>query len=88
MHKCLNELEIWQNLITDYRIICPWASEKSTFNLLATLVPLFFHRIAFILAGMKANRKISDKFEVWPDPTMDCGVTCPWTTRDDLLALR
>ena len=41
MHKCLNEFEFRQDLNNDYGIICPCASEKSTYNLVATLGPLF-----------------------------------------------
>ena len=40
-HKCLNEFEFRQDLTTDYRIICTWTSEKSTYNLVATLAPSF-----------------------------------------------
>ena len=35
------EFKFRQDLTTDYGIICPWASEKSTYNLVATLTPLF-----------------------------------------------
>ena len=38
---------------------------------------LIFDRIYFILAGNKDNHKISDKFEIRPDTTPDCGVSCP-----------
>ena len=24
----------------------------------------------------KDKNKVSDEFEIWPDPTMDCGVSC------------
>ena len=41
MHTCLNKFNFWQDLTTDNGIICSWASEKSTFNLVATLAPLF-----------------------------------------------
>ena len=36
-----------------------------------------FHPILFILAGNDDMHKSSDKFEFWPDWTMDCGVSCP-----------
>ena len=39
MHKCLNEFEFLLEI--NYRVICPWKSEKSTYNLVATLVPAF-----------------------------------------------
>ena len=31
----------------------------------------------FILAGNKDNHKLSTEFEFRPDPTTDCGVSCP-----------
>ena len=33
--------------------------------------------IFFILAGNKDNYNISDEFKFRPDPTSDCGVSCP-----------
>ena len=36
-----------------------------------------FQWILFILAGNKDNYNISDEFEFRPDPTSDCGVSCP-----------
>ena len=36
-----------------------------------------FHWIFFILACNKDNYNISDGFEFQPDPTSDCGVSCP-----------
>ena len=30
-----------------------------------------------VLAGNKDNCNISDEFEFRPDPTSDCGVSCP-----------
>ena len=39
----------------------------------------FFHlnRIFFILASNEDIHNISDEFEIWPDRTKDCGVSCP-----------
>ena len=31
------EFEFWQDLTTDYEIICPWASEKSLINAYALI---------------------------------------------------
>ena len=45
-----------------------------------TVLPLFlgcFKSDLFILAGNKDMREISKEFEVRPDPTPDCGVSCP-----------
>ena len=36
-----------------------------------------FDRIFFILAGYKDFHNISDEFEIRPDRTKDCGVSCP-----------
>ena len=36
-----------------------------------------FERIFFILAGNKEIHNISDEFEIQPDRTKDCGVSCP-----------
>ena len=49
MHKCLNVFEFQQDLAADYGIICPWASERSTFNLVAILAPFFFIRSSSFL---------------------------------------
>ena len=51
--------------------------EKSLFCVVATLAPSIFDQIFFILAGNKDNYNISDEFEFRPDPTSDCGVSCP-----------
>ena len=36
-----------------------------------------FQWIFFIYTGNKDNYNISDEFEFWPDPSSDCGVSCP-----------
>ena len=36
-----------------------------------------FDRIFFILAGKENIHNISDEFEIQPDGTKDCGVSCP-----------
>ena len=36
-----------------------------------------FDRIFFILAGNENIFNISDEFEIRPDRTKDCGVSCP-----------
>ena len=36
-----------------------------------------FDWIFFILAGKKVNHKRLDGFEIWPDQTLDFGVSCP-----------
>ena len=44
------------------------------------MLPLFlgcFYPIQFILAGNDDMHESSDNFEIRPDPTTDCGVSCP-----------
>ena len=36
-----------------------------------------FDPIHFILAGNDDIHKSLNEFEIWRDPTMDCGVGCP-----------
>ena len=45
-----------------------------------TVLALFlgcFYRILFILAGNDDMHESSEGFEILPDPTTDCGVSCP-----------
>ena len=35
--------------------------------------------IIFILAGNKKNYIVSNEFEIGQNPTMDSGVSCPWS---------
>ena len=37
----------------------------------------FLDRILFILAGNDDMHESLDEFEIWPDSTTDCGVSCP-----------
>ena len=54
----------------------PWTYYGKT--VVATLAPLFFIGSSSFLQGNKDNH-VSDGFEsyVQPDPTSDCGVSCP-----------
>ena len=36
-----------------------------------------FYPILFILAGNDDMHESSEEFEILPDPTTDCGVSCP-----------
>ena len=45
-----------------------------------TMLPLFlgcFYPILFILADTDDMHESSEEFEIRPDPTTDCGVSCP-----------
>ena len=76
MHESLDEFQFWLDTITDSRVTCPWASEKSMYNVVNTS-SFIFDWIFFIFAGKKDNHNISDKFEFQPDSTKDCRVSCP-----------
>ena len=41
MHESLDEFVFQQNPMTDYGVSCPWASEKSMYNVVSTLAPSF-----------------------------------------------
>ena len=41
MHKILDEFDFRQDSKSDYGVSCPWASEKSMFNVVNTLAPSF-----------------------------------------------
>ena len=77
MHESLDEFKFRPDTTTNSRVIFPCASEKLMYNVVNTLAPLFFDRIFFILAGNEDIHNISDKFEIRPDRTKDCGVSCP-----------
>ena len=36
-----------------------------------------FYPLLFIFAGNEDMHESSEEFEVWPDPTTDCGLSCP-----------
>ena len=80
MHESLDEFKFRPDTTTDSRVICPCASEKLTYNVVNTLAPKFFNQIFFILAGNEDIHNISDEFEIRPDQTKDCGVSCPWAS--------
>ena len=76
MHESLDEFKFRPDTTSNLRVICPCASKKLLYNVVNTLAPIF-DRIFFILAGNKKIHNISDKFEIRPDRTKDCGVSCP-----------
>ena len=41
MHERLDEFEFRQGPTTEYGVSCPWASEKSMYNVVNTLAPSF-----------------------------------------------
>ena len=40
MHESLDEFQFRPDITTDTRVICPWASEKTMYNVVNTLAPL------------------------------------------------
>ena len=41
MHESLDEFQFGLDTSSDSRVICPWASEKSMYNVVNTLAPSF-----------------------------------------------
>ena len=41
MHESLDEFQFWLDTTTDTRVIYPWASKKSMYNVVITLAPSF-----------------------------------------------
>ena len=74
MYRSLNEFEIQPDATTGF----PWQQiglqwEKRCYHIFSKV----FDRIHFILAGNDDIHKGLNEFEIWRDPTMDCGVGCP-----------
>ena len=48
-----------------------------TYKLVSTLAPSFLIGSSSFLVGNKDNYIVSDEFEIRPDPSVECGVSCP-----------
>ena len=70
MHRSLDEFEIRSD-----PTMC-FTRPRYQVSLYRTIGPLV-DQIFFILAGNKDIHNISDEFEIRPDRTKDCGVSCP-----------
>ena len=60
------------------RLLVSMATDKVIME--KTVLPLFlgcFYPNLFILAGDDDMHESSEEFEFLPDPTTDCGVSCP-----------
>ena len=55
MHESLDEFKFWPDTTTDYRVICPCASEKLTYNVVNTLAPLFLIGSSSYLQVMRTS---------------------------------
>ena len=79
MHESLDEFEFQPDTTADSWVICPVASKILMFNVVTTLAPSF-------LIGYSSYLQItrtfifSNEFEIRPDWTKDCGVSCPWAS--------
>ena len=62
---------------SEFGLIRPLVSMATEKVIMAKTVSPLFHPILFILADNNDKHKNSEKFEIWPDPTTDCGVSCP-----------
>ena len=49
MHESLDEFKFRPDTTADSRVICPWASEKSMYNVVNTLVPLLLMESSLFL---------------------------------------
>ena len=57
--------------------VCVCVAKPVAVELRCHATALIFDLIFFILAGNKDNYIVSNEFEIWLDPTMNLGVSCP-----------
>ena len=76
MHESFDVFKFRLDTTTDSGVICHLASVKLMYEVVNT--SFISDRIFFIFAGNKDSHKVSDGFEIRPDRTMDCGVSCPY----------
>ena len=57
MHESLGEFEFRQDPTTDYGLSCPWASEKSMYNVVNTLASSFLIEFSSILQVKRTTIK-------------------------------
>ena len=72
-------MRAWMSLkFGQIRLLVSMATDRVIME--KTVLPLFlgcFYPILFILAGNDDMHESSEEFEIQPDPTTDCGVSCP-----------
>ena len=65
MHLSLDEFEFRQDTTTDYGVSCPLASEKSKYNVVNTLAPLFLiESSSFLQVTRKMKSGLSSKLSL------------------------
>ena len=64
MHESLDEFKFWPDTTTNFRIICPCASEKLMFNVVSTLAHSFLIRSSSYLQVTRTSitSRASSKF--------------------------
>ena len=72
-------MRAWMSLeLSQIRLLVSMAIDRVI--MAKTVLPLFlgcFYPILFILAGNDDMHESLEEFEIRPDPTNDCGVSCP-----------
>ena len=68
----------WTNLkFGQIRIMVSMATDRVITKKNGVFFSAVFNSILFILAGNDDMHESSEEFEIRPDPTTDCGVSCP-----------
>ena len=55
MHESLDEFQFRLDTTTDSRVICPWAPEKSMYNVVNTIAPSFLIESSLFLQIRRAT---------------------------------
>ena len=82
MHESSEEFEIRRDSTIDCGFCCPLASEKNRHRrIMGEKRFLTFSRLLLIgfFSYLQVTHKSSKEFEIRPDPTTDCRVSCPLT---------
>ena len=69
-HKSLDEFEFRRNSTTDCGVICPGASEKSTYRLDSTLGPSFLIGSSFFQVTRTTTKSRMKLVKIRPDPIL------------------
>ena len=77
MHESLDEFKFRPDTTTNTRVICPCTSENFLYNVVNTLAPLFLTGSSLFLQVRRTTIKSWIEFEIRPDRTVACRVSCP-----------
>ena len=72
-------MRAWMSMkLGQIRLLVPMATDRVIMeNTVCHFFSAVLYPILFILAGNDYMHKSSKEFEFLPDPTTDCGVSCP-----------